>query len=798
VQYGYFDNENREYVIDRVDVPVSWTNYIGVKDMCGVLNHTAGGYLFYKTPEYHRITRFRPNGVPMDRPGHYVYLRDDDTGEYWSISWQPVGKPLDQARYECRHGLSYSRYLCDYNDIKAEQTLFIPIEDPVELWDVKLHNSSGRERRLSVFSYCEFSFHHIEMDNKNHQMSLYASGSSFEDGIIQYDLFYEEDGYQFFTSNFTPDGYDCVRDTFLGSYRTETNPLAVERGECSGSTELGGNHCAVLHKKLVLQDGEDARLIFMLGEQGQENGKAMRKKYSDATYVDNCFAELAAFWDDKLSQLQIHTPNEGMNTMLNIWTLYQSEINVMFSRFASFIEVGGRTGLGYRDTAQDAMTVPHSNPQKCRQRIIELLRGLVTQGYGLHLFQPEWFDTQVKKQSFKSPTVVPTPDKNQIVHGLKDTCADDALWLIASIAEYIKETGEFSLLDEVVTYADGGSGTVYEHMTKILDFSTEQVGEHGICKGLRADWNDCLNLGGGESAMVSFLHYWALEYFIELADHIGKTDDALKYGAIAKNVKTVSQEVLWDGKWYARGITSKGRKIGVHSDVEGRVHLESNTWAVLSGVAGNEHGKQCMDSVDEYLYTPYGLMLVAPAYQTPDDDIGFVTRVYRGVKENGAVFSHSNPWAWAAEAKLGRGSRAMKFYDALCPYNQNDKIEIRQSEPYSYCQFIMGKDHTAFGRARHPFMTGSGGWSYFAATRYLLGIRPDFNQLIIDPCIPADWEGFTAVRKWRGATYNITVQNPDGVEKGVKTVSLNGKCLDGIAVPQQPEGSENDVTIIMG
>ena len=268
MKYGYFDNENREYVIDKVDVPVSWTNYIGVNEMCSVVNHTAGGYLFYKSPEYHRITRFRPNGAPMDRPGHYVYVRDDDTGEYWSISWQPVGKPLDKARYECRHGLSYSRYLCDYNDISAQQTLFIPLDDEVELWDVVLKNNGNAKRNLSVFSYCEFSFHHIEMDNKNHQMSLYASGSAYEDGAILYDLYYEEDGGQFFTSSFTPDSYDCVRDTFLGSYRTESNPIAVERGGCSGSTELGGNHCAALHKKITLGAGEEARLVLCLASRG--------------------------------------------------------------------------------------------------------------------------------------------------------------------------------------------------------------------------------------------------------------------------------------------------------------------------------------------------------------------------------------------------------------------------------------------------------------------------------------------------------------------------------------------------
>lgn len=798
MKYGYFDNEKREYVIDKVDVPVSWTNYIGVNDMCGVLNHTAGGYLFYKSPEYHRITRFRPNGVPMDRPGHYVYVRDDDTGEYWSISWQPVGKPLDKARYECRHGLSYSRYLCSYNGINASQTLFIPLEDPVELWDVTLKNESDKKRNLSVFSYCELSFHQIEMDNKNHQMSLYASGSSYEDGMILYDLYYEEDGCQFFTADFAPDGCDCVRDTFIGGYRTESNPIAVESGHCSGSTELGGNHCAALHKKITLEPGEEARLIFMLGEQGADEARAARGKYSSHSYVDECFAALAKFWDDKLAKLQVNTPNDGMNTLINIWTLYQSEINVIFSRFASFIEVGGRTGLGYRDTAQDAMTIPHSNPQKCRRRIVELLRGLVSQGYGLHLFQPEWFDPQGKKQSFKSPTVVPTPDKSSIIHGLKDTCADDALWLIAAICEYIKETGELSFLDEVLTYADEGSGTVYEHMKKILDFSAAQVGANGICKGLRADWNDCLNLGGGESAMVSFLHYWALTYFIELARYAGRKEDAAHYEGIAAKVRKASEEVLWDGKWYIRGITANGKKIGTQRDTEGKVHLESNTWAVLSGVAGKEHGTACMDSVDEYLYTQYGLMLTAPSFKTPNDDIGFVTRVYPGVKENGSIFSHSNPWAWVAEAKLGRGTRAMKFYDALSPYNQNDMIETRQSEPYSYCQFVMGRDHTAFGRARHPFMTGSGGWSYFAVTRYLLGIQPGYDELTIDPCIPSAWAGFTAVRGWRGAVYNITVKNPDGAEKGVKTVSLNGRALQGTGIPRCEAGTENEVIIVMG
>lgn len=799
MQYGHFDNEKREYVIDRVDLPVSWTNYLGVKDLCVVVNHTAGGYMFYQSPEYHRVTRFRGNAVPMDRPGHYVYLRDAKDGDYWSISWQPVGKPLDQAKYTCRHGMSYTTYECDYKGIKASQTLMVPMDDAVELWDVRLKNTTDKERRISVFSYCEFSFHHIMIDNQNFQMSLYCAGSSYDENIIEYDLFYEEFGYQYFTSNVTPDGFDCLRDSFLGAYRTEDNPIAVEHGTCSGSHELGNNHCGSLQKDLVLAPGEEVRLIFMLGEGNREAGKKIQEKYSDMANVDAAYAQLKDYWENKFAQLQIRTPNEGMNTLINTWNLYQAEVNIMFSRFASFIEVGGRTGLGYRDTAQDAMTIPHSNPEKCRQRIVELLRGLTTKGYGLHLFSPEWFDPDAKKEKkkpFKSPTVIPTVNAKDIVHGLEDACSDDALWLVPSIIEYIKETGETGFADETVTYADGGEGTVYEHMKRILDFSAEQVGATGICKGLRADWNDCLNLGGGESAMVSFLHYWAICHFLQLAEYLGRTEDVEKYQAMRERVGNVCNRELWDKEWFIRGITKNGKKIGTSEDAEGKVHLESNAWAVLSGAADVEKGKRAMDSVDKYLFTPYGILLNAPSYTVPDDDIGFVTRVYPGLKENGSIFSHPNPWAWAAECVLGRGDRAMKFYNALCPYYQNNMIEIRQSEPYSYCQFVVGRDHTAFGRARHPFMTGSGGWAYFSATRYMLGIRPDFEHLTIDPCIPADWKEFSAVRRWRGAEYKIHVENPDGVMKGVQELYLDGEKVE--RIPVMAQGSRHDVRVVMG
>ncbi|MGL4983309.1 MAG: GH36-type glycosyl hydrolase domain-containing protein [Plesiomonas sp.] len=800
MKYGYFDNDNREYVITRPDVPAPWTNYLGVNDFCTVISHNAGGYSFYKSPEYHRVTKFRPNAT-FDRPGHYVYLRDDQSGDYWSISWQPVGKDLEQAQYECRHGLSYSKFSCQYNGIDAKKTLFVPVNDNVELWDITLKNTGTTPRTLSAFSFVEFSFSHITSDNQNHQMSLYSAGTRYDAGVLEYDLFYnpsKETGYYFFASSFTPDSFDGLRDKFLGAYRDESKPIAVERGYCSNSFEKTGNHCGSLHKAFTLQPGEEVRFVYMLGIGDMETGQQLKEKYSNLANVDAAFAEIKQHWAQRVEKFQCQTPHEGLDTMLNTWTLYQAETCVVWSRFASFIEVGGRTGLGYRDTAQDAMAVPHTNPVKTKQRLIELLRGQVKEGYGLHLFDPAWFDpNKSNAPAYKSPTVVPTPNADDMIHGLEDTCSDDALWLVPTVCRYVMETGETAFFDEVVNYADGGSGTVYEHLTKILDFSAKYVGSTGICKGLRADWNDCLNLGGGESAMVSFLHYWALDAFIDAAKFLGREGDAERYSQMAEDVRIACEENLWDGEWYIRGITKTGEKIGTQEQIEGKVHLESNTWAVVSGVANTERATKAMDAVDEYLYSPWGLHLNAPSFATPNDDIGFVTRVYQGVKENGAIFSHPNPWAWVAEAKLGRGDQAMKYYDALLPYNQNDQIETRIAEPYSYVQFVMGKDHTSHGKANHPWLTGSSGWAYFAATNWILGVRLSFDGLIIDPCIPTSWPEFRIQRQWRGATFNIHVQNPEHVSKGIKSITLNGNTING-AIPAQVEGSVHDVIVIMG
>ncbi len=782
MRYGSFDDVRREYVIEDVSCPQPMTNYLGTQRMGAVISHQAGGYCWLDTPEYGRITRFRPNSLPTDGPGHWVYLRDEEDGSYWSVSWQPAGGD-DPSGYRCRHGLSYSVFEAARHGIEASQTLFIPREkepatDPVEIMDVRVKNVSRKTRTISVYGYVEFSFHHIEFDNQNFQMSLYCAGSLWDRNAVVCDLHYEDGEFEFFTTDQPADGYEGTRDAFIGPYRTERNPLGVERGELKGTTELGGNPVGALRRTICLQPGEEKRILFFLGRGDGQAAAAARERYGFEA-CDRAMAELRRFWDEKLGSLQVTVPHGNMERSLNIWNLYQAEINVLFSRFSSFIEVGGRTGLGYRDTAQDAMCIPGAEPEGCKMRLMQLLHGQVSAGYGLHLFDPAWFEERTEVQDSKSPTVVPTFSRSRI-HGIADACADDHLWLIPAIVEYVRETGETEFLDEKVPFADGGEETVWEHMKRGLDFSYAQVGSHGVTRGLRADWNDCLNLGGGESAMVAFLLVWATEHFLDAARNLGRRQDEEKYQPMMARMKETCQRELWDGKWFLRGYTADGRPIGSQRAEEGKMHLESAAWSVISGTAEPEQAKSILDAVEEWLYTPWGLLLNAPSFTKRDDGVGFISRVYPGIKENGAIFSHPNPWAWAAECRMGNGSRAMKYYDALLPENQNDRMEIRQAEPYTYCQFIMGRDHTAFGRARHPFMTGSAGWAYYAATRYMLGIRPEFRSLTVDPCIPAAWDGFTAVRRWRGAEYRITVENPAHVEKGIVRLEVDGKAADHI------------------
>ncbi len=579
--------------------------------------------------------------------------------------------------------------------------------------------------------------------------------------------------------------------------------------------------------------------------------------------MDAAIADLAAYWERKRSVFALQTPSVAMNTLLNTWTLLQAETCVVWSRFASFVEVGGRVGLGYRDTAQDIMSVVHTNPVKVRQRMEELLHGQMSWGYGLHLFDPLLFAENARDDipvGVKLPTVVPS-SAGDLVHGLADACSDDHLWLVPSVLEYIKETGDLAFLDQVIPFADSnmtlaersdvmGSdaakrfdaapATVYEHLRRAIEFTAEQVGENGIAKGLRADWNDCLNLGGGQTALVSFLHLWAANALAEVVAHLaesGRADDSsapetaagdlshqepspvpppinrwtrelARLREIAAKVTEDVNRELWDGDWYIRGYTRDGVKIGSVESPEGKIFLEHMGWAVISGAASRERAESSMDAVRTHLASEYGTHLCWPSYTQVDDTIGYVTRVYPGVKENGAIFSHPNAWPIIAETVLGRGEQAMAYYDALAPYHGNDSIEVRGAEPYVYAQFLYGRDHEWFGKAQNPWLTGTAGWMYTAATKYILGVRPEFDALVIDPCIPSDWQGFTVTRQWRGATYQIEVRNPGHVSTGVASVEVDGRPLAPTAdpvrertvarIPRGPAGASHRVMVTLG
>lgn len=816
-RYGRFDTEAHEYVVERPDVPVSWTNYLGTKDFATVISHHGGGYSYYRAAQTGRITRFRQNGVPLDRPGKYVYLRDDDADDFWSVSWQPVGKPFvapcdpvpadgGAGRWTSAHGTGYTRFEASYRGIDAVQTVFVPLDDDAEVWDVRLTNTTNRPRRLCVTGYVEFSFHTITIDNQNLQMSLYSQGADYADGVIEVDAFYEPWTFHHFTSA-GPDGgvadsFDAMRDAFIGPYRDEANPVGVTSGRCSGSQGTTQNHCGALTHEVTIAPGATVRLSYVLGYGSREAaGLRLRAKYANPAVVDAEYAALVDHWRAKQARLAVDTPHEGMNAMLNTWTLLQAETCVQWSRFASFVEVGGRSGLGFRDTAQDSMSVIHSNPVRSRQRIVELLRAQTEAGYGLHLFDPADFDPDAPElPDVPSPTIVPRQDRASLIHGLEDTCSDDHLWLVPTIAEYVKETGDIAFLDEEIPFAEGTPATVWEHLRRALDFTSAQVGANGVALGLRADWNDCLNLGGGETALVTFLHAWAIQAYLELARGLGRTADGERYEAELARIADVADRELWDGAWWRRGITRDGVLVGSSSSDEGKIFLEHQAWPVIGGITSRERGIASMDAVHEHLASEYGSHLNWPAFTKVDDTVGFLTRVYPGIKENGAIFSHPNAWPIIAEAMLGRGEQAMALYDAILPSRQNDNIEVRQAEPYAYVQFIYGRDHERYGLAQNPWLTGSAGWMYTAATKYILGIRPGLEGLTIDPAVPASWEGFSVRREWRGAVYEITVRNPEHVEHGVRGITVDGVELAAgtTSVPAAPAGSTVRVEVTLG
>jgi len=789
MNFGYFDEQKREYVITNPKTPTSWVNYLGTSDYCLIISNNASGYSFYKSPKLGRVTRFRFNSIPMDRPGRYVYLKDEKTNDFWSISWQPVGKPLDKFLSICRHGLGYTIFESKYNSIISSLKIFVPVDKPLEIWEVKIKNDSNEKKEFSVFTYTEFCLWNSMLDMMDFQYILYTCrmGYNKEDEIIDYSikLWSPYEPKAFFTcANKKIESFDTDRDVFIGPYNSESNPEAIKNGKCFGSIAIGGNPCAATQVKIELQPGQEEYLVFLLGiGNAYEEGREYKKIFASIDSVEKEFEKVQEYWKERLNKFECNTQDEKMNLMLNIWNQYQCHTTFNWSRSASFIEAGGRDGLGFRDSSQDILGVVHSIPQEVRRRLIELLKAQLSEGYAMHHFQPLTM-SQGKHN---------IPPRERIY-------SDDHLWLLIAVPAYIKETGDFSILDEIVEYADSGSASVYDHLKQALEFSWNNRGKHGLLLGLAADWNDCINLkDGGESTWSTQLYYKALSEFIELAEHIGKTEDAEKYKAYREEIKKAMDEYTWDGEWFVRGYLASGKKLGSKESEQSKIFLNSQSWAVFSGAFLDEKGKTAMDSVKKYLATEHGCVKNWPAYVDYIIEVGAITSFPPGLKENAAIFCHANTWVIIAEALLGRGEYAFEYYMSFLPANKNEIAEIYTAEPYVYSQFITGKEHPYyFGRARNPWLTGTATWAFTAATQYILGIRPHYNGIIIDPCIPSSWDGFEVKRIFRGKKLLIKVLNPEHVSKGVKKVIINGKEIKSNLISEALLDEENVIEVIMG
>jgi N,N'-diacetylchitobiose phosphorylase len=779
MRYGHFDDENREYIIDNPNTPMSWVNYLGTEEYCSIISNNASGYGFLRSAKTGRLLRFRFNSVPTDRPGRYVYVRDEADGDFWSVTWQPVAKPLTDYRTICAHGLGYTRFESAYRGIVARTRYFVPVGENVELWAVELENTSAAARELSLFTYAEWCFWDMNQDAFNFQYILYTCRMGFADDIIDYSIrlwpFREPKG--FLASTLPVESFDTDRDVFLGRYRHEGIPEAVERGRCSNSIAVGGTPCGSVHNRVSLGPGEKKQVVYVVGVgDAKKFGVACRKKYANPQNVEAELEKVRAYWNDRLSKFSCRTPSAEVNSMGNVWNQLQCHTTFNWSRSASFNEAGGRDGMGYRDSNQDTLGVVHAIPDLVKKKLLDLMKGQYSFGAAMHGIQPlEW---------------------KQGKHNLSShVFSDDHLWILLSVPAYLKETGDMAFLDRKAPYADKGNGTVYEHLKKALDFSFQKRGPHGILLGLAADWNDCLNLRGkGESMFSTFLFLHALNEFITLATRLKKRADVKKYGAIRGAIQKAIDKCAWDGDWFLRGYLDSGRKLGGKKSEQSKIFINSQTWAVIAGAAERGKLERAMDSLKEHLSTEHGIVINAPAFREHDPEVGAVTSFPPGLKENAGIFCHANTWTVVAEGLLGRGDRAFELYRSFLPAAKNDNADLYTMEPYVYSQFITGKEHPYhFGRARNSWLTGTASWAFVALTQYILGVRVDYDGLVLSPAIPSSWDGFEVKRQYRGATYEIKVENPNGVSSGIKRLTVDGKAVEGNRIPIAKKGRTVEV-----
>ena len=798
MRYGHFDDDAKEYVIERPDTPTSWSNYLGSTEYGAIITNNAGGYGFYRSGARGRFLRLRFNAVPMDQPGRYIYLRDRDSSDYWSASWQPVGKPLDDYESICRHGTAYTVISSRYGGIATETTYFVPLGRAFEVWRLKVVNEGDRPRRLSLFSFCEFTNQwDTTQDRVNLQYSLFiVRGTRTEDGLlriaIQDNLTPESGGFlvhdiarhawmALVGSDAT--GYDTSREAFLGSYRGYHNPLVVEQGACTGSDAYGDNACGALQTDIDLAPGEGREVMLLLGiGDARTVGKETVAEFGSLDRADEELRKLKASWHAKLGSLVVDTPEEDLDHTVNVWGLYNALITAAWSRAASLVYNGERDGLGFRDSVQDVLGIVSAVPDEARRRLELMLTGQVSNGGAMPIVKP--FEHRPGREE-------PPADE--------EYRSDDCLWFFNAVPAYVNETGDIGFYEKVLPYADAGEATVFGHLRRALEFNLERTGAHGLPCGLSADWNDCLRLGyRGESLFVAFQLRLGLTAYAEIAKRLDRSDEAAWALDRRDRLDIDIQAVAWDGDRFIWAIGDDGTVYGTRDADEGGIYLNTQVWSVISGAATPEQAARCMETVREKLATPYGLMLSAPPFVKTSIDVMRAVVFNPGIKENAGIFNHTQGWGVMAECLLGRGDRAYEYYRAAMPAAYNDRAEVRQIEPYVQGQTTYSTFSPRAGTTRTSWLTGAAPWAYHAATQYILGLRPELDGLRIDPCIPSTWSGFTITRRFRGKTLVIDVTNPDRICRGVKTVSLNGEALPDNLIPADRLDHRNRVEVALG
>ncbi len=797
MQFGYFDDKRKEYVITNPDTPSSWSNYLGSTTYGAIITNNAGGYSFYKSAAQGRFIRFRTNSIPMDQPGRYLYIHDKETKDYWSASWQPVGKPLDRYKSECRHGSAYSIISSDYSDIHTETNYFIPLGEEFEYWWCKITNNGKSRRRLRLFTYVEYASNwHLWMDIVNLQYTQYILTMKVVDGIIdqgtnvylpeQPDNF-EEGGQARHTfmgaAGVEVSGYDTDRKKFLGNYGDYSKPSAVVTGKCSNSLASADNGCGVLQFDIDLEPGETKQFVIVMGigKAELEGTKAVTDAL-DIRLVEKRFNELHAYWHNRLDGFYAETPHADFNSMFNMWNPYNCLMTYSWSRAASLVYAGERDGLGYRDTVQDILGVLHIIPEEAGKRLELMLTGQVSTGGAMPVVKPFAHE----------PGKMKAPDETEYR-------SDDCLWLFNTVPAYIKETGNIEFYNKVLPYADSGKDTVLGHLRRAIEFNLERSGNHGLPCGLAADWNDCLVLGQqGESVFVAFQLRFALITYIEICQLFNKNGEITwaeeKLATLDANI----EKYTWDGQWYLRAYRQDGLKYGAKTDEEGSLWLNPQTWAIISKHTDPIRRRDLLDVLYKRLFTDYGLMIIDPPYEKADLSVIKAPLFNKGMKENGSVFCHIQGWAVIAEVMNSNGNRAFEYYLAYMPGSYNDKAEIREIEPYVYSQTTHSKYSALYGASRLPWLTGAATWAYYSASQYILGIRPEYNGITIDPCIPPEWMGFTVKRRFRNKWLSIEVENKNHLQKGVKHIILNGKTIEGSFISFEKLKDTNKIRVIMG